>query len=83
MGSLILPNFVINRFTVNATIDAGKLIRAIRIGVRMLDNIIDINKFPHKIYENYQKRFRTIGLIYWVRDSSDIFISFNRFFALA
>lgn len=62
MGSLILPNFVINPFTANATIDAGKLIRAIRIGVRMLDNIIDINKFPHKIYENYQKRFRTIGL---------------------
>lgn len=66
MGSLILPNFVINPFTVNATIDAGKLIRAIRIGVRMLDNIIDINKFPHKIYKNYQKKFRTIGLIYWV-----------------
>lgn len=27
-----------------------------------MDNIIDINHFPDKIYENYQKRFRTIGL---------------------
>lgn len=28
----------------------------------MLDNIIDINNFPDKIYENYQKSFRTVGL---------------------
>lgn len=28
----------------------------------MLDNIIDVNTFPHIIYENYQKSFRTIGL---------------------
>lgn len=62
LGSIILPNFIINPFTSDATIDAGRLIRTIRIAVRMLDNIIDVNKFPDKIYENYQKRFRTIGL---------------------
>ena len=28
----------------------------------MLDNVIDVNTFPHKIYENYQKNFRTIGI---------------------
>jgi ribonucleoside-diphosphate reductase alpha chain len=27
-----------------------------------LDNIIDINKFPHKNFENYQLNMRTIGL---------------------
>lgn len=32
--------------------------------MRFLDNIIDINKFPSDIYENYQKRYRTIGLGY-------------------
>lgn len=36
----------------------------IHIAVRFLDNIIDINKFPDKIYENYQKNMRTIGLGY-------------------
>lgn len=30
----------------------------------MLDNIIDVNTFPNKIYENYQKNMRTIGLGY-------------------
>lgn len=28
----------------------------------MLDNIIDVNKFPDRIYENYQKNLRTIGI---------------------
>lgn len=28
----------------------------------MLDDIIDVNKFPDKIYENYQKGMRTIGI---------------------
>ena len=28
----------------------------------MLDDIIDVNKFPDKIYENYQKSMRTIGI---------------------
>lgn len=62
LGSLLLHNFVYKPFTKEAGIDSDKLNETIRIAVRMLDNIIDINKFPDKIYENYQKRFRTIGL---------------------
>lgn len=62
LGSLILPNFVENPFMHNAQIDTMKLASAVACAVRMLDNIIDVNKFPDKIYENYQKRFRTIGL---------------------
>ena len=62
LGSLILPHFIKNPFTNKATVDWEKLINTIQIAVKMLDRIIDINKFPDKIYENYQKRFRTIGL---------------------
>ena len=62
LGSLILPNFVKNPFTANAEVDFEKLFETVSTGVKMLDRIIDINKFPNKIYENYQKRFRTIGL---------------------
>lgn len=62
LGSLILHNFVINPFTSKAKVDYDTLKKAVKIGVNLLDNIIDINKFPDNIYENYQKSFRTIGL---------------------
>ena len=62
LGSLFLHNFVTAPFTHHANIDYDKLKETIFVAVRMLDNIIDINKFPDKIYENYQKSFRTIGL---------------------
>ena len=62
LGSLFLHNFVENPFTINAQIDYKKLEKVTRIGVRMLDNIIDINNYPLENYENYQKNVRTIGL---------------------
>ena len=62
LGSLFLHNFIINPFMHNAVVDYDKLKDTIFTAVRMLDNIIDINNFPDKIYENYQKSFRTIGL---------------------
>lgn len=62
LGSLFLHNFVENPFTKSAKINHDKLKEVIFVAVRMLDNIIDINNFPDKIYENYQKSFRTIGL---------------------
>lgn len=62
LGSLFLHNFVTNPFTKNAYIDFKLLRNTIYTAVKMLDNIIDINKFPSKIYENYQKNFRTVGL---------------------
>lgn len=62
LGSLILPHFVEKPFTANASIDWKKLYKTIFTAVKMLDRIIDINKFPDEIYKNYQKKFRTIGL---------------------
>ena len=62
LGSLVLHNFVRDPFTKSARIDWPLLKNTIFTAVRMLDNIIDINKFPDHIYENYQKNFRTIGL---------------------
>lgn len=64
LGSLVLHNFVTNPFTEHADIDYSLLTQTIHTAVRFLDNIIDINIFPSKIYENYQKTFRTIGLGY-------------------
>lgn len=62
LGSLFLHNFVSKPFTKHAQVNMGKLEQTIHIAVNFLDNIIDINKFPHKGYENYQKQLRTIGL---------------------
>jgi len=62
LGSLFLHNFIENPFTEDAYLHYDNLQYAIYNAVRFLDNIIDINKFPDNIYENYQKNFRTIGL---------------------
>lgn len=62
LGSIFLHNFVLNPFTKNAKIDYERLNKTVRIAVRMLDNIIDINNYPLENYENYQKNIRTIGL---------------------
>lgn len=62
LGSLFLHRFVVNPFEENAYLDFERLDAVIRIAVRMLDNVIDVNHFPDPIYENYQKLFRTIGL---------------------
>lgn len=62
LGSLFLHNFVENPFTDKVGINMSKLDKAIRVGVRLLDNIIDINNYPLENYANYQKNIRTIGL---------------------
>lgn len=62
LGSIFVQNLVLHPFTNEACIDLQELQNTIRVAVRILDNIIDINKFPHEHYENYQKSLRTIGL---------------------
>lgn len=62
LGSLFLHNFVRHPFEHNAYFDFSELARVVPVAVRVLDNIIDINKYPLSHYENYQKSLRTIGL---------------------
>ncbi len=64
LGSIMLHRFVRHPFTKQADLDEEALCQTIRTAVRFLDNIIDVNSFPSGIYENYQKRYRTIGLGY-------------------
>ena len=62
LGSVFLHNFVEHPFEDNAGINCDNLTQAVRSGVRMLDNIIDINNYPLDNYKNYQTNIRTIGL---------------------
>ena len=75
LGSLFLHNFVLEPFTKNARIDFDKLEKTIKVAVRMLDNIIDINKFPLENYEKYQKAVRTIGL--GITSLADLMVMMN------
>ena len=72
LGSLFLHNFVENPFTEKAGINMDKLEKAIRVGVRLLDDIIDINNYPLENYANYQKNIRTIGL--GITGLADLFV---------
>ena len=72
LGSLFLHNFVENPFTENVKIDMIKLENTIRIAVRLLDNIIDINNYPLINYKNYQTNIRTIGL--GITGLADLFV---------
>ena len=62
LGSLFLINFVEMPFTKEANVNWPLLERTINTAVKMLDEVIDANIFPAKVYENYQMDFRTIGL---------------------
>jgi len=57
LGSINLSHHVLNE-----KIDDEKLGTTIRLAVRMLDNVIDINYYPVKEAENSNMRHRPIGL---------------------
>jgi len=44
------------------TFNRGELIHAVRLGIRFLDNVIDINKFPTPDFEEWAKNNRPVGL---------------------
>ena len=57
LGSLVLPHFIINKNT-----DWKKLSKTIRLGVRFLDNIIDLAYYPIPQQETVVKNARRVGL---------------------
>jgi len=64
LGSIFLHNLIENPFTSQASINKDLLKNTISNAIKLLDNIIDKNRFPLKDYEDYQKNLRTIGLGY-------------------
>ncbi|BCU71175.1 adenosylcobalamin-dependent ribonucleoside-diphosphate reductase [Stygiolobus caldivivus] len=61
LGSINLEKFVVEREG-RPTIDWEGLAETIRYGVRLLDNVIDANRYPLKQIEEATKKTRKVGL---------------------
>ncbi len=62
LGSINLTKFVLNPFTDKATINYNGMSETLCAAVRMLDNVVDLSKFPTKEQEREEKLKRRIGI---------------------
>jgi len=62
LGAINLARLVKDPFTPNARFDLDTLQQLTYIGVRFLDNVIDITRYPLPEQEEYEKNTRRLGL---------------------
>jgi len=62
LGSVNLARLVVDPFEPNAHLDAEALAEIVRTAVRMMDNVIDVSRFPLPQHEVEAKAKRRIGL---------------------
>lgn len=62
LGSVNLARLVTEPFTDHAAIDLHKLGELVKTAVRLMDNVIDVSRFPLEEQENEAKAKRRIGL---------------------
>lgn len=62
LGSINLAKLVSDPFEANARIDLDRLGGLVRTAVRMMDNVIDVSRFPLPMHEHEAKSKRRIGL---------------------
>jgi ribonucleoside-diphosphate reductase alpha chain len=62
LGSINLSTLVKNPFTPEAALDMAALERLVPLAVRMLDNVVDVSRFPLAAQEKEAKAKRRIGL---------------------
>lgn len=62
LGSLNLTTFIRNPFTNEAYLDLKGIERTVSLAVRMLDNVIDVSRFPLSKQKQYEKQCRRLGL---------------------
>lgn len=62
LGAINLTQFVIDPFTVNATVDWRRMEECAQIATRFLDNVIDVSRYPLKAQKQQALATRRIGL---------------------
>jgi ribonucleoside-diphosphate reductase alpha chain len=62
LGSINLAQLISKPFTVEATMDTGRLEERVRTAIRFLDNVIDISNYPLPQQRQEAKAKRRIGL---------------------
>ncbi|MEX2451230.1 MAG: adenosylcobalamin-dependent ribonucleoside-diphosphate reductase [Rhodospirillales bacterium] len=62
LGSINLARLVEQPFTANARLDSDKLEALVATAVRMMDNVVDVSRFPLPQQEHEAKAKRRIGL---------------------
>ena len=64
LSSINLSEFICKPYTKNAYIDTEGLIKAVKVGIRTLDKLIDENYYKHPLKEQQEQSFnyRNIGL---------------------
>jgi ribonucleoside-diphosphate reductase alpha chain len=82
--SCVLGSVNLSKMIRNGRVDWVKLDKTVRIGVRFLDNVIDVNKYPLKEIEKISKENRKIGLgvMGWADMLIDLGVKYDSFDAL-
>ncbi|MGE5546689.1 MAG: adenosylcobalamin-dependent ribonucleoside-diphosphate reductase [Solirubrobacterales bacterium] len=62
LGSVNLARLVVDPFEDAARLDLDELRRIVQVAVRMMDNVIDVSRFPLPAHEHEAKSKRRIGL---------------------
>lgn len=62
LSSVNFTQYVKNSFTTDAYFDFDALAKSIRIGIRFLDDVLDVTKYPIPRIEEFSKKWRRIGL---------------------
>jgi ribonucleoside-diphosphate reductase alpha chain len=62
LGSINLAALVKEPFTENARLDLAELERLVPLAVRMMDNVVDVSRFPLQAQEDEARAKRRIGL---------------------
>jgi ribonucleoside-diphosphate reductase alpha chain len=62
LASLNLTKFVREPFTPNASIDFDLFKKSVKIGIRFLDNVLDVTDYPLDRIREFSKQWRRVGL---------------------
>lgn len=62
LGSINLTRFVVDPFSVRARLDRSAIAETVKVAVRMLDNVVDLSRFPLPAQREQASNTRRLGL---------------------